>query len=456
MPVSLSATCPTCNGFISDDDRTCPRCGAAVSAFPAVERTPLILPGNPALSTDLFRKKISPIPIAAVALVAVTMLFAVLYANSSDEPRSLQGPIASDVEAAQRKAAIEAGMQQMARRDSASARNDAPSAAASALPPIPGTAEAAEIVAATPGASRPIPAAPNVTAPTGTTTAPPAIAASQTVAPSIASRTPTPAATPPATPTATPAAAAPGSVTPVLRLASLVSDSMRPGELLQLRWSIQDRMTGRAVPAAIEFTSTDANVAQVDRRTGIVSAKTPGRVSIIADAGTAGESTISLIVHASTAPAVVASALAEPLQMRSEGARSASTLGSAPAVRTSVVSAPPISPSREVSRVDLLDADDVRSAVDRFVSQVRSGSSKNAELMAFFADGAGHRTALLGAPATIGAGGNIVRVTFDVRLSKFDAGGRPITRIAPVSMDIEKRQSEVTSSAVAISTLRKP
>lgn len=208
---------------------------------------------------------------------------------------------------------------------------------------------------------------------------------------------------------------------------------------------------------SLEFTSADATIAQVDRRTGVVTAKAPGRVKIIADAGVAGTAAVDLWVRAA-APraATVAAAPAESLQMRSEAARSVSTLVAPSAVRAPLVSAPPAAATRAMTRTDLLDADDVRSAVDRFVSQVRMGAVKNFELVSFFSDGAGHRVALAGSPATIGAGGNIVRVTFDVRLSKFDAVGRPLTRIAPISMDIEKRQGEVTSSAINISALRKP
>ena len=104
----------------------------------------------------------------------------------------------------------------------------------------------------------------------------------------------------------------------------------------------------------------------------------------------------------------------------------------------------------------MLDADDVRSAVDRFVTQVRSGSVQNAGLVGFFSDGAAHRAVLAGAPVTSSADGNSVRASFEVRLTKFDAAGRPVTRIAPVSLDIGKRQGEVRTSAVSISALRKP
>ena len=454
MPVSLSAICPTCNALISDDDRTCPRCGVGVSAaFPAVERTPLILPGNPALSADLFRRRVSPVPVAGVALVGVVLLCGVLYARATDDLEPSTPPLARGMEQVSENSGTEAAAPQRPSIDSIVVKPVAPTTNAAALPPIPSATEAAAVVAATTPALRPIPttAAPVTSAPVSSAPVSPA-----PVTPAAVAIKPAPTPVLARAAVATAAVAPAVTVAPVLRLASLVSDSLRPGELVQLRWTLQDRTTGRAVPAAIEFTSTDASIAQVDRRTGIVSAIKPGRVTIIADAGTAGESRVALFVRASTPAATVAAASTEPLQMRGDAARSVSTLAAAPTVRAPVVSSPPTTVTREVPRGDLLDADDVRGAVDRFVSQVRSGSVNNFELLQFLGDGAGHRAALLGAPATIGAGGNIVRVTFDVRLTKFDAGGRPVTRIAPISMDIEKRLNGVTASAVAISPLRKP
>jgi hypothetical protein len=232
---------------------------------------------------------------------------------------------------------------------------------------------------------------------------------------------------------------------------------MKPGELLQLRWSMLDRTTGKAVPAPVEFTSTDAAVATVDRRTGIVTARAPGRVSIIVDGRTAGESTIALVVRPAPKPAVVAAAATEPQQARTESARSSSVL--AP-VTTTVAPAPavtaPVLTPAPARRVELPGPADVRTAVDRFVSAVRRDGGEQVELMQFMADGAGHRVALVGAPVTIGSGSNNVRVTFELRLSKFDGGGRPVTRIAPITMDIEKHDMNVSPSSVDVGTLRKP
>jgi hypothetical protein len=258
----------------------------------------------------------------------------------------------------------------------------------------------------------------------------------------------------------------------VLRLTPLVSDSLRPGELVQLRGSIQDRTSGRVLPGGIEFTSTNSSIASVDRRTGMVTGRVPGRVRIIADGGAAGRMALDLIVRAPTRVAVT-TASPESLQMRSEAARSVSVIdapsrapapvASAPVATPPVVAAPvltaptPTAPAtRENVRAGLLDNDDVRVAVNRFVAQVRNGGVTDPALLQFLADGAGHRAVLVSAPATISASANIVRVTFEMRLSKFDGGGRPVTRIAPVSLDVEKRQNEVSVTAVAVSTLRKP
>lgn len=443
MPVSLAATCPTCNANIADDDRSCGRCGAAVSAFPVVERTPLILPGNPALSADLVRAKGRPLRVIAGASFGIIALLAVLWVRSGDDEDTGDAPLARGIEQASDSIVSEAAAPQSASLASDSAR------------------AIAVVATSTPSVSLrpPIPAASPAVSPTASTT--PAIAVATPAPPSTAIRAPArqsgvtlPAAVPALAGRAPMVAA--GKVTPVLRMASLVSDSLRPGELLQLRWTIQDRTTGRAVSSALEFTSADASVAQVDRRTGVVTARAPGRVRIIADAGVAGTASLDLWVRAAPRVATVAAGQAESLQMRTDAARSVSTLPATPTVRAPVVSAPPAAVTREVPRGELLDADDVRGSVDRFVNQVRTGTVKNFELLNFFQDGAGHRAALVSSPATIGAGGNIVRVTFDVRLTKFDAGGRPVTRIAPVSMDIEKRSGDVSSSAIAIGALRKP
>ncbi len=474
MTASLIATCSTCDSPVSEDDRTCPRCGAVVSVFRVAQRTPLILPGNPALSADSVRSKISPTRILAGSAAGAVAVFAFLYFTSSQEPEPAIPPLAAGVQSVSENSASAAVVPQLPSpaSDSSIPAPSAPLApAATTLPPIPATAEAAALS----GSVAPGPRTPTMAAPAVASREAPPIAApakvSQPATPPTATAVPTrrpatvaaaPALPAPRTTAVTPATSAPAPRPATLRLATLISDTLRPGALLQLRWTVADRATGRAVPAAIEFTSADAKVAQVDRRTGLITARAPGRVRIIADAGTAGEESIQLTVLAAPRPATVTVAPSEPLQARSEAARSVSTLPSTPTatatpvVTAPAVTAPPAAPPREITRSDVLDADDVRSAVDRFVTQVRSGSVQNAGLVGFFSDGAAHRAVLAGAPVTSSADGNSVRASFEVRLTKFDAAGRPVTRIAPVSLDIGKRQGDVRTSAVSISALRKP
>ena len=82
MSSALTATCPACQADINDDDATCGRCGAAVSAWPVVERTPLILPGNPALSDDLFRGKAAPVRVIGAAVLGFAAVLGVLVGSA--------------------------------------------------------------------------------------------------------------------------------------------------------------------------------------------------------------------------------------------------------------------------------------------------------------------------------------------------------------------------------------
>ncbi len=209
----------------------------------------------------------------------------------------------------------------------------------------------------------------------------------------------------------------------------------------------------------MEFTSTDASVASVDRRTGMVSARRPGRVRIIVDAGSGRDTTVSLIVRPPATVAVVLPASTETPQARSEAARSTSVIATPPAP---VVAAPPAAPSpptpttaRDARRDEMPNDADIRIAVDRVVNDVRRSGGRNAQIMEFFADGDGHRVAVIGTPASSNAGNNTVRVSFDLRLTKFDGGGRPVARVAPVSLTVDKRESAVTSSAITIGALRR-
>jgi hypothetical protein len=176
---------------------------------------------------------------------------------------------------------------------------------------------------------------------------------------------------------------------------------------------------------------------------------------------------LNLVVRAA-APVVAVRQPADAAQTRTESARSASTLGAAPVARapaaprpavvaSPVAAAPSVSAFvREARRVEPPDAGDVRSAVYRVVSEVERGNTRDAQLRQFLADGDGHRAALVSAPTTISSGPSTVRVTFEMRLTKFDGGGRPVTRLASVAMDVEKHDATISSSAIAVGALRKP
>ncbi len=440
MNSTLSATCPTCKAPVGVDDVTCSRCGADVNPFPDTGRTPLILPGNPALSADLFRGKVRPVRIIVGSAVGFAALMGVVYFTTDDAP---EPPAIEMVRAAQSAA------------DTAAHIPDEPATqVASASLPAAGVVESASARSAS------------------------------TIAPAI------PASLPPATPTASAAASIPArtpapqtstpvgstrqmAMVPVLRMVPLVSESLRTGELIQLRGAVRDRATNTELPGSIEYTSTDASIATVDRRRGTVTGRKPGRVRIIADAGVAGQLALDLVVRA-PAPAVPAVATrgsapvpisqppatttAVPVTARPVVAQPVVTAAETqPRVTAPQVTVPTAAPAvRETPRSELLDADDVKSAVDRFVGQVRRDGGGEVPLMEFMATGAGHRVQLVGAPTTISANANVVRVTFEMRMTKFDAGGRPFTRIAPISMDVEKSRNAVSASDVTVGTLRKP
>ncbi len=460
MPTTLTITCPRCNAIVNDDDRACARCGAAVAAWSDAGRTPLVLPGNPALSADMFRRKSDAVfRIAVGSTVGVGVLLGAWFFMREDEGPP---PPAIALLAPQPRVVPD-------------------SEVIKPLPPIPTDADIAArtvpltpppVTEAAPVSVEPtrVAVAPVVTPPVSP---PPVARAPVAVAPTPAPRPPVSrtqsaaiparvATTPPRTTPAPAGAVAPGSpapTSPVLRLSPLVSDSMRTGELLQIRWTVQDKGTGRPLTVPIEFTSTNAGVAIVDRAKGTVTARAPGRVQIIADGGAAGRFAVNLTVRP-TSRLAVSTVPAETLQIGTEAARSLSTNTTPGRVAAPIVSAPTpaasAAPVRDAPRVDQLDADDVRSAVNRFLTQVRNGDTSNPGLVEFLGDGAGHRVSLVSPPATISASASVVRVTFEMRLTKFDGGGRPVTRVAPVSMDVEKRQGDVSTSDVAISPLRRP
>ena len=133
---------------------------------------------------------------------------------------------------------------------------------------------------------------------------------------------------------------------------------------------------------------------------------------------------------------------------------------SSPALRLTaqLSAAPPLShdPLALVPAGERLDADEVRTSVSEFVSKLRARTTTSSDLMAFYAHGSAHHVALAGDPSTASASAASVRVTFDVRLSKYDAIGRQQSRILPVTMIVAKRDGDVRASAVTLGELRRP
>jgi hypothetical protein len=247
----------------------------------------------------------------------------------------------------------------------------------------------------------------------------------------------------------------------VLRLTPLVSNQMKPGEIVRLRGTVQDRATGRVLPQGIEFTTVDPKVALVNSRTGEVTAMAPGRVRIIADGGPGGQQTVTLVVRQPTPPVVavvtsqrpVASRVAAPTPLPTQPAPAPAPVrvaSVAPTASTTAAVAP------QAMRDLLPDAADLRTAADRVIAEVRTGGNRSGELSQFFTDGADHRVALLGAPSTISETDAGLRVRFEMRLTKYDGAGRPVTRVAPVMMEVARRGSAVSASAIAIGALRRP
>jgi Bacterial Ig-like domain (group 2) len=446
MNTALSATCPECRAPISDDLTACSRCGAPVGAFREPSRTPLILPGNPALSADMYRPQVSGKRILVGTAIGGAALLGVLFLTSDREPDPPAQP--SSLTAAVPAADPESLALPPSFVDDPAYRAAAPSGDTGLAP------EAVAALDSLPPANEPVPSP----APERTVAALTAPTARGVVG----------ASTPPATSR---------TASPVLRLVPLVSDSLRAGELIQLRWSVRDRVTSKELPAAIEFTSTNANIATVDRRTGAISGRAPGRVRIIADAGAAGQSSVELVVRTPPSRVAVATQVAEPMQVRTEAARSASVISPPrPAAPAPVSSAPAAAPvrvtptptaapqataistvtEREARRVEMPDAGDIQSAVDRLLADLRRGTARTFEIIQFYGDGAEHRLALVAGPNTVSVIGSSVRVAFEMRLNKFDGAGRPVTRIVPVTMNVEKRDAAIMSSAVAIGALRKP
>ena len=120
--------------------------------------------------------------------------------------------------------------------------------------------------------------------------------------------------------------------------------------------------------------------------------------------------------------------------------------------RTSIA----LQPVPELPPPELPDATEIRAAVTRVASGLRSGTYASAEIEQFFKDGADFRSAPVQAPTSVADGDGRVRVRVELRLSKFDAGGRPVIRLVPLSMDLRKLDGTVSISSVALGAARRP
>jgi hypothetical protein len=378
MDATLTATCPHCHAPLGSSDRSCAACGMETgAAAPAnAARTPLILPGNPALSADVQPPSSASTRVITGALAAVAAVFTVFWLRSSPPADAAAG--AETVSALTVSDSVDsvAVAQQQARSDATP--TTVPADTARLLEPIP--------VAAT---DLPPAAGPEVVPPSPVTTP-------------VTTSAPAP----------------------------------RPRVNANVRKPAVLASASRATPAA-ERTRRPPAPVQAAR----VASRAPAPRS---DAGRP-----------------VMAIEAERLESRTESARSMSRPASAERV-VPVAPATVEPPTNSVTttaqreRESELDASEVSAAVDRTVAQMRSGGAPSFEVRDFLSSGDSHRVSLVGAPATVGTALGAVRVSFTVRLTKYDAGGRPVTRVAPVTLDVEKRANTVRTSAVSIGALARP
>ena len=407
MSVLRTATCPTCHAVLDGDGSgACAQCGAT-NEWSGVERTPLILPGSPAFSEEVPSTGVSPTKIAAGALAVCSVVLGVLFLRS-DDVRSTEP------------------------RDVIVATADQPAEAVSSgdaviSTPVESGAEGEALVADSAGARNLADAIPTT----------------------MAAAAPSSAAEPPAAAIVAPI--------PALRMAPLPSGTLKPGDQIRLRGIVIDQRTEREITGSIRFSSSDQTIALIDRWSGVITALKPGRVRIIADGAEAGRAAVEITVRppltSAVADATPVERIPTPSAIVAPARPAVATV--APIVPERVTAAVP-EPARGNRASELPDADDVRSASERLVADVRSGTQRNAELREFFADGANHRVSLLGSPTPVGETATSIRTRFDIRLTKFDAAGRPMTRVSTVSMEVAKRDAVVSASAVAFSALRRP
>ncbi len=101
-------------------------------------------------------------------------------------------------------------------------------------------------------------------------------------------------------------------------------------------------------------------------------------------------------------------------------------------------------------------AADLKSAADRIVTDIRAGSRRpTADLKAFYADGDEHAVALLSAPVKLSDEAGRVRMQFDVRLTRFNAGGLRESVMTTVTADVIRRSGSADVQSVSFSPLVK-
>jgi|GEM_PF-3303333 len=462
MTASTSAFCPSCNAIVGDDEATCTYCGTVVNATLAASRAPLILPGSPAFSIDVrdHSPRLSRLLAGGILGVGVVLVALFVVARRSEDsspdiaadsmtpsalavrttlPSYLQPTPSTRASASlsTNASATTGGAVESTRADSASARTstartpaDEPrslSAGPSVTPRRPVTSvangTAGNVSASTPGATQKASIRATNTA---TTKSPDASSARVAVV-----------------------ATKPAVATPQLRMTPLVSNVLRPGQLLRLRGTVLRTDSRRSIPMQIRYSSADARIARVNARTGEVVAVRPGRVRVIADAGAAGRFAVELVVVPPGKPAAAIAARVGAVAKR-------------PPAATSVAPAAPITVAPITATIrppvvrELPDGNDARIEVDRLLSDVRNRRTMTPELSAFFADGADHRIVVLTTPSLTNLTETSVRMSFDMRLTKYDGAGRPMTRVAPVSYVLNKRDGSVSATPAIIGALRRP
>ncbi len=184
----------------------------------------------------------------------------------------------------------------------------------------------------------------------------------------------------------------------------------------------------------------------------------------VASSSTARLTTQSPPTGARPDPQLTSKSSVQPPATNGTSARVATD--SAPGVRATAAPAPAAPPpeprtTAKTSAVpsakppELPSADEVRLAADHIVDGVRSGTERNSELATFLSDGASPKVARAGDVTISGDDHGVVHAQFDLRLSKFDAGGRPVTRMSHVTIEVLKHDGVSTGHVVSFGTLTK-